>query len=119
MVVTITYGSTTLGFDDSSNSNYPRPDTLDILVLTTNIQFACSLSTCIWVFEPASGATEMEIASNTYTIDTLRLENKGNFSIKRTSTNGTVYKTAGVSLLVSGKCAYSVSRLSNIYISTF
>ena len=45
---------------------------------------------------------EIEFASNTYTSGTLRLENEGKFAIKRTSSNGTVYKTAGINLFAKG-----------------
>ena len=109
VVVTITYENTTLSFDDSTNSNYPLAETLDILVLTNDIRFDCSLTTCLWLFEPASGSMEIETASNTYTIDTLRLENEGKVSIKRISSNGTVYKTASVSIFVAGEfCIFHI-----------
>ena len=71
-------------------------------MLTNNITFDCSLSTCVWSFEPARESMEIEFASNTYTIDTLRLENEGRFAIKRTSSNGTVYKTASINLFAKG-----------------
>ena len=71
-------------------------------MLTNNITFDCSLSTCVWSFEPARESMEIELTSNTYTIETLRLENEGKFAIKRTSSNGTVYNTAVINLFAKG-----------------
>ncbi|KAI6650359.1 hypothetical protein LOD99_6036 [Oopsacas minuta] len=101
VVVTITYGDTTMTFDDATNNMFPMAQTLEIPVLTTNIQFDCSLITCLWTID-LDNQERTELAIKPYTIELLMVEHAGIFAVKRSSSNSTVYTTADFELKVTG-----------------
>ena len=100
--MSITYGNTTISFDDASNSMYPNAQTLEVPVLTPDIQFDCNLASCLWEIDLVN-ARKNELAAKPYTIDLLRIEDAGVFGLKRISSNDDAYTTAHFKLVVTGK----------------
>ena len=100
--MTITYGNTTVMFDDASNSIYPKAQTLEIPVLTPEIQFDCSLGNCLWEINLVNDE-KVEFAVKPYPIDLLKIEDAGVFALKRISSNQEAYTTAHFELIVTGK----------------
>ena len=71
-------------------------------MLTSDIQVDCSLDICIWEIDLVNEESN-ELAAKPYTIDLLRIEDAGEFALKRISSNNEAYTTGHFALVVAGK----------------
>ena len=94
--MTIEYGGTLTTFNDLSNTNFPNPQNISIEVVTRMVRFSCNLdTTCEVLKDGLSSPIALEINS-------IRIENNGTYSLRRTTETGNSYTTAKFDLIVKG-----------------
>ena len=82
-------------FSDLTNPNFPIPQNINIAILSKNVKFSCSLSSC----EVLEGNSNTPI---NLVIDTIRIEHDGTYSLSRMTETGISYTTASFTLTVTG-----------------
>ena len=93
--MTVEYGSTSATFSDLTNDDLSTPQKIDIAILTKNVTISCSSPPC----EVQSDNTISEIDLE---IDSIRIENNGTYSLRRTTQTGNNYTTAKFDIIVTG-----------------
>ena len=98
----LTYnGTLEILFSDVNNANFPHPQTIDIPILSENIKLTCGTSMCEWLME-RDGVANYSISDSEYIIDILKIEDQGHYSLRRKTSAGVTYSTAGFMLTVTG-----------------
>ena len=105
--MTIQYYAMSLTFGDLSNPDLTTPQNIDIAVVTKNVTFSCSSPPC--KVQRGILITSVELFD---TIDSIRKENEGIYSLRRITATGNSYTTASIYLTVTGKSI--VYQCSNI-----
>ena len=96
-----------LTFGDLSNPDLTTPQNIDIAVVTKNVTFSCSSPPC--KVQRGIFTSSKEFFD---TIDSIRKEDEGIYSLRRITATGNSYTTASIYLTVTGKIL--VYQYSNI-----
>ena len=94
-------------FGDLSNPDLTTPQNIDIAVVTKNVTFSCSSPPCKVQRDILTSSKEL-----LDTIDSIRKEDEGIYSLRRITATGNSYTTASIYLTVTGRIL--ISRCSNI-----
>ena len=93
--VKVEYGSTSATFSDLTNNDLSTPQKIDIAILTKNVTISCNSPPCKVQSDNTISLIELEI-------DSIRIENNGTYSLRRTTQTGNSYTTAKFDIIVTG-----------------
>ena len=96
--MTIQYDDISETFGDLSNPDLTTPQNIDIAVVTKNVTFSCSSPPC--KVQRGILTSSKELFD---TIDSIRKENEGIYSLRRITATGNSYTTASIYLTVTGR----------------
>ena len=93
--MTVKYGNTSKTFSDLTNDDLSTPQKIDIAILTKIVTISCSSPPC-------KVQNDNTISEINLEIDSIRIENNGTYSLRRTTETGNSYTTAKFDIIVTG-----------------
>ena len=91
----VEYGSISATFSDLTNEDLSTPQNINISILTKNVTISCNSPPCKVQSDNTISLIELEI-------DSIRIENNGTYSLRRTTQTGNSYTTAKFDIIVTG-----------------